>query len=106
MSSLTGSSTLAQVMAAYDDNSSYEEDNSIVKARAFITACRILIRRTPTVMQKASNELSYNVQVLQQELRDAFAWLLARDPTAKIGPDVTTVDFRNFRNDGTGSTTG
>lgn len=97
MSTLDGNSTLAQVQAAYDSNASYVEDNSIAKARAFITACSILLRRTPSNMEKASNTLSFNVQAIKQERDDALAWLLARDPTAQIGPSVTYVDFRNFR---------
>lgn len=97
MAELDGNSTLAEVNAAYDENSSYVEDNSIVKARRFITACRILLRRTPSSMQKASNQLGYNVQVLKQELDDALAWLLARDPTSQLGPSVTRADFRNSR---------
>ena len=46
MSTLNGSSTLAQVQAAYDDNASYAEDSSVSKCRAFLTACRILLRQT------------------------------------------------------------
>ena len=103
MSSLTGNSTLAEVNAAYDDNSSYVEDNSTTKCRAFITAVRILLRRTPSSMQKASNQLGYNVQVLKEELRDAMEWLMARDASFRPGPDVTVADFRNFRNEGGGS---
>lgn len=97
MSTLNGSSTLAEVMASYDSNASYVEDNSLTKARAFITACSILLRRTPSNMEKASNTLSFNVQVVKQERDDALAWLVARDPTAQVGPAVTYADFRNFR---------
>lgn len=47
MPSLTSASTLAQVEASYDDNASYAEDASVAKAKAFVTACRILLRRLP-----------------------------------------------------------
>lgn len=97
MSTLDGNSTYEQVRQSYDENASYIEDDSIAKARAFITACKILIRRTPNNMQKGSNTLGYNVQVLKQELDDAIAWLQQRDPDARPGPSVTRADFRNFR---------
>jgi|DEB3_MinimDraft_2_1074329.scaffolds.fasta_scaffold00552_2 hypothetical protein len=97
MSSLDGNSTYEQVKQAYDENASYIEDNSTTKARAFITACKILLRRTPSNMQKGSNALGYNVQALKQELDDAVAWLEARDPAYRPGPSVTRADFRNFR---------
>ena len=47
MSALSSSSTLVQVENAYDDNASYAEDESVAKCRAFLTACRILLRRMP-----------------------------------------------------------
>lgn len=97
MSTLNGSSTLAEVQAAYDANASYVEDNSVAKAKAFITACSILLRRTPSNMEKASNTLSFNIQAIKQERDDALAWLVARDPASQVGPGVTYADFRNFR---------
>lgn len=42
---LNSASTDAQVEAAYDDNASYLETNSRDMAAAFVTACRILLRR-------------------------------------------------------------
>ena len=42
MSTLDSTSTLGQVESAYADNASYAEDNSVDKARAFVTACRLL----------------------------------------------------------------
>lgn len=97
MSDLNGSSTTAAVQAAYDANASYAEDNSITKAKAFITACRILLRRTASNMVKGSNQVSLNVPVLQRELEKAQEWFEARDPDANIRPVATRVDFRNFR---------
>jgi hypothetical protein len=47
MGTLTAASTLAQVEASYDNNASYAEDNSPTKAKAFVTACRFLLRRLP-----------------------------------------------------------
>ena len=43
MATLNASSTDAEVWAAYDENASYQEDDSTAKALAFITAGRILL---------------------------------------------------------------
>ena len=47
MSALTSASTLTDVQNAYVDNASYAEDASIAKAKAFVTACRILLLKLP-----------------------------------------------------------
>ena len=47
MSTLSSSSTLQEVLDAYVDNASYEEDSDVAKAKAFITACRILNEQRP-----------------------------------------------------------
>lgn len=97
MSDLDGNSTTAAVQAAYDTNCSYAEDNSIAKARAFITACRILLRRSASNIVKGSNQVSLNIPVLQNELDRATAWFEARDPNANITPVATYFDGRRFR---------
>jgi hypothetical protein len=94
---LSGTSTDAEVRRAYDDNASYVEDNSTVKARRFITAVRIMLQRTPSGMTKGSNALTFNVEVLQRQLEEAQKWLEARDSAYRVGPDVTKADFRRFR---------
>lgn len=97
-STLTSASTLAQVQAEYDNNSSYVEDNSTAKAKAFITATRILIRRTPSSAAKGSNAIGIRVDLLQKELADAILWLEARDPDFQVGPSVVLPNFNDFRN--------
>jgi hypothetical protein len=97
VSSLSSTSTTAEVQAAYDTNASYAEDNSLPKVRAFITAVRILLRRTASNVVKGSNQVSLNLEVLEKELARAQAWFEARDPDANIRPVTTRADFRNFR---------
>ncbi len=93
MSTLTGSSTNAEVWAAYDDNSSYEEDESQTKAKAFITACRILSRRLPLSASRSGQSISR--ESLQEEARRAQQWLAANPGTSGAG----SVRYRYF--DGT-----
>lgn len=98
MSTLTSSSTFAQVEAEYDNNASYEEDASTSKARAFITALRILIRRVPEESRNAGSSVRYNIAQLREELAEARAWLAANDDAA-TDPDsgnrfFTFAEFR------------
>jgi hypothetical protein len=71
LSTLTSASTDAQVRAAYDNNASYEEDGSVAKAKAFITACRILVHRLPKRIQKSQDIVDLTVTEVQAELKAA-----------------------------------
>ena len=94
---LDGNSTEQEVNAAYDDNASYAEDYSIAKAKLFVTAVRILLRRTYSQESQSDTSLSSRVDLLRDELRDAQAFIQKRDPLAAPQPRVTFSDFRNFR---------
>lgn len=96
MSTLTGTSTEAQCWATYDDNASYEEDSSVTKARAFITACRILIRRRPTAIGRG--ERSTSLESLREELKAAQSWLeTATAAASSSGGRVRYLAMENFR---------
>jgi hypothetical protein len=78
MSTLNAASTDAQVWQAYDDNSSYEEDGNAAKAAAFITACRILLRRRPTQMTQAGGRsIAFDAMSIREERLRASRWLAA-----------------------------
>lgn len=100
MSTLSSSSTLAQVEASYDDNASWTEDKSTAKARAFVTAARMLLRRLPSSSQKGSNALTFRLDLIRQELAEAQTFLQAHDATQLPGPLVTRSSFQNFFNGG------
>lgn len=99
MSSINSSSTIAEVEASYDDNASYAEDNSPAKCRAFMTACRMLLRRYPRMTGTAQQHTHFNPDLLQKELETAQAWLEANDTQAPqaSGPRITRVSFEQFR---------
>ena len=97
MSVLSGTSSLTEVQREYDDCASYAEDVDLGKARRFVTACRILLRRSATDMIKGSNQARFRVDLLQVELLTAQRWLEARDPDANAGPAATRPDLRRFR---------
>ena len=96
MSSLTSSSTLAEVEAAYDDNASYAEDGSVAKAKAFVTACRILLRRYPAEAGTRESHVRLSPEELRRSVAEAQAWLRANDMTTSAGR-VTRVSFENSR---------
>lgn len=99
MSTLNGSSTLAQVQAAYDNNASYAEDGDVAKCRAFLTACRILLRRMPAESGTREAHHRLNPELIQKEMTEARSWLDANDtgPTSQRGPSTSVASFREFR---------
>jgi len=94
MPSLTSSSTLAQIKAAYADNASYIEDGSATKARAFITACRLLICQLPAKVLKGGSEVDLDVRLLADQIADAQAFLTQ---AAVASRPVKVFSIENFR---------
>ena len=98
MSTLSSASTLAQIEAAYDDNASYAEDNSVAKCRGFITACRLLLRRTPHEAGHGEGRVRLTADLIAKELEQAKDWLATHSTsTTDSGPRVTRVSFNDFR---------
>jgi hypothetical protein len=100
MSSLNSSSTLAQIEAAYTDNASYSEDNSVAKGRAFVTACRLLLLKYPKCTGTPQAELETAIDLIQKEKKSAEEWLASHDTgpgSTAAGPRITRVSFENGR---------
>lgn len=96
MSTLTGTSTDAEVWAAYDNAASYEEDSDRSKALAFVTACRIMARRLPLSASRAGQSISR--ESLMAEAQVAQRWLAANPGTTGAGSvRVRFGDLENFR---------
>lgn len=97
MSKLNANSTLAEVLAEYDDNASYEEDGSVTKAQAFITAVRFMMRYAQRERKggTAGAEHEFNLEVLREELKDAREYVEA-NRTDEPSPYVLDVDFTEF----------
>lgn len=96
MSTLSSSSTWAQIKAAYDDNASYEEDASVSKARAFVTACRMILRRLATKAKNGDSEIEFDTRIVQDEMKQAQRYVAAVDPTLSQGSVVHTT-FEDLR---------
>ena len=100
MSTLTSASTLAQVQAAYVDNASYAEDGSAAKAKAFLTACRVLLLKLPAEAGTREGTMRLNPELIQNEMAEARAWLAANGAAVAddaAGGRVTRASFTHFR---------
>jgi len=95
MSTLDSTSTLADIKAAYADNASYAEDGSTAKAKAFVTACRLLLIKIPKRTAKDNSELEMDTKLIREEMDSANQWLAANGGTG--GPSVKYADTSNFR---------
>ncbi len=58
---------------------SYAEDNSVAKCRAFLTACRILLRRMPPAGAAGAEQMQLTPNPIQKEMAAAQDWLGSHD---------------------------
>lgn len=96
-SGLSSSSTDAQVRTCYQDNADYEEQQSLVKARAFVTACLHLLQREPASVAKGGSELRLTPEQIQKELAYAREWIRKRssEEVEQGGPRFIRASFRS-----------
>jgi len=96
MSSLTSASTLADIKAAYADNASYLEDGSAVKARLFITACRLLLLALPKRAMKggrtSGEEIELDPSLLAGQINEAKRFLTEANLVA-APPKLFSVEY-------------
>lgn len=93
MSTLAAASTDEEVWESYDANASFQEDNSASKAAAFITACRILLRRRPNSISVDGQSATFDPAVIRAEMERAIAWNASRT----AGNAVRHLSFRGLR---------
>lgn len=92
MATLSSSSTIDEIKASYADNASYEEDGSVTKAKAFITACRILLLRIPRLSAQDRAQIQMAPELIQQEMRRASDFV-ASNPAAGSTTGRGTVHY-------------
>lgn len=100
MATLSSTSTLEEINAAYDDNSSYHEDASTAKAAAFITACRFLLRRTAKRAAsggRGGQELEHETRLLREEMESASKWLARQSGSGGTGQTRYFGSAHDFR---------
>jgi hypothetical protein len=96
MAAVTSVSTDQQVWDCYDDNASFREDASVAKAKAFITACMLLMRRRPVRISADGTSADFDGSFIQKALEDAREWL-AQNNTSSNGGSVRHLSFSNLR---------
>lgn len=94
---LSSSSTTDDVLAAYADNASYEEDADTAKCKAFISACRLLLSpaHLPRKTGAGGNEVELVPEVIERRMDDARRWLAAQIAATSGG--CTHLDLTGFR---------
>lgn len=99
MSDLNSQSTNEEVWESYDDNVSYEEDQSVTKCRAFITAANILLRRRPDRTVIGGTDIQFNAKAISDQLAFARHWVAnnAANGTRQSRPSVVHWDISNPR---------
>ena len=97
MAYLTSSSTDAQVWAAYEDNSAYDLESDATKAREFVQACRILLRRQPRRAGHGGADLEFDVQLFRDELNTARRWLHTQTTITDGGIGCKFADISDIR---------
>lgn len=96
MATITSSSTLADVRAAYLDNLSYETDGSVAKARAFVEACRAILS-WPSDSMKETVRSMFDLTRIENQLTQAQDWIAANNTSGAHFGQVKHVDFGGFR---------
>lgn len=100
MAFVTSASTDEEVNAALDDNADYDVSASVVKAKNYIVAARIYLRRKAEEMTKGGVSVRDDYQKTTEALAKAERWWAANDSsavTASGGGRVRQFSFEEFR---------
>lgn len=100
MATLSGSSTVAEIVTEIKESSTYEEEGSLSLCRRFITAVRMYLLTSPAQSsQQGVGGLSLPVVQLEKQLEQAKQWLVANGGATNPNPSSSVVhaDFARFR---------
>lgn len=97
MSTIDSSSTYAEVEAALADNASWFEDQSAIKAGAYVTAATEWLRQTPVRAGHAGADMEHAVQQIEKRMLAAQRYAAANAGVASGGAGIKHVDFRDLR---------
>jgi len=96
---LTSTSTLSEICAAYDDSVDYDLVGSVDKAKQFIQACRMLLRRLVGDSTQGESRVVHgqNLTEIRQQLARAQQWLDAQSAGAR--GNVVQASVAEFRSE-------
>ena len=81
MSNLTSSSTIADAISQWKNNSSYRRNGSATEAELFREACDWLITLRPSRARHGAQTIEFNVDQLKEQKDEAEAYLAANTST-------------------------
>jgi hypothetical protein len=93
---LSSTSTVAEIYASYRDSASYMELSDLAKAKAFVTACIILVELKPRSTTFQGTEVVLDIESIIVQQKIAQGWI-STNPGTGGGSRVTHVDFGSFR---------
>ncbi len=97
---LSSTSTTQAIKDAYDDNADYDIGASVSRAKDFIHACRLLLRRMAQEIAHGDERVEDEYLKIKSQLDEALAWWRANDPAATNARPPAAVrhsDFAGFR---------
>lgn len=96
---LDSNSSLQDVQASYMDNASYLECNDADKARAFVTACRMLLILLPRETSRMNGRIVLSPDLVQREMHTAIQWLQLNAQAGQPGGPAPVIlpSFRHCR---------
>lgn len=98
MATVTSASTDQEILDAYRNNASYEEDGSTSKAKAFITVCQVILGERPASAGTGGQNVVFNMAAVQKAIDTARRWLaLNGGASGTSGGSVRHLSFRNLR---------
>lgn len=90
-------STIAQIVAAIADNASYQENDSLTEAKAFVSAARLYIFKVPKRQKNRSSETELDVKELRAEMKTAQDWIRVKGGDTSHKRRIVHPSFDGFR---------
>jgi len=95
---ITSASTISEIVAEIVDNASYQENDSLTEAKAFVTACRVYLFKVPKRQKNRNSETEFDVKELRAEMNNAVAWLRTKGGDTTHKRRIVGASFEGFRN--------
>ena len=96
---LSGASTPAQMLAAYQANCDYEfglAGGSVAKAIAFIQACAMLLATMPKMTAQDRGSTTLSPDLIEKQLERARMWMYSQASTPG-GGSIRYMNTENYR---------
>ena len=85
MAFVTSANTLQEIKDAFDDNASYKVEGDIAKAKEFIVAAMVYLRRVVDLTTQGDTTVRDEPEKIQKMLESAEEWWTANDAAATSG---------------------